>query len=203
MTKNTSNRLSRFLALFIGAVASAQAQVTITFDDISAGSQPAEQYASRGVHFSSGSFGVVAGIANGDPGNWSLNGTAGPYFLGFNGNPSYGATVTFDSAVPTVSVDVSRSNGSSGGDTFTLTAFSGATQVATQTLSLASINVWQTATVFSSSITSVQFLGSGGGFHPYGLDNLQIGTQAIPESSTYVMLALGLVAVGWSRRRRS
>ncbi len=194
-----------FLVALLGLAPAlrAQAVITIKFDEIPTGSLPAELYAGFGLHFGAGPVGVQAGIANGDPGNWGLDGTNGPYFLGFNGSPAYGETVTFDAAVFAVALDVSGSNGSSPTDTFTLTAFSGATPIATQTVTLATINAWQTVAVSSvatPSITSVQFFSSGGAFRPFGVDNLQV--TAVPEPSTAMLTMVGAAGVLLAARRR-
>lgn len=179
----------------------AQVVVTLDFENLAAGTHPGENYAAQGVHFSSGSFGVVGGLGNGDPGNWLIGGTAGSQFVGFNG--PYVMTVTFDTPQTYVGLDVSRANGSSATDSFTLTAFSGATQLATQTVPLPTINVWQTVSFTIAGITSVQMTSNGSSFRPYGFDRLQFSTTAIPEPSTWALLGLGLVAALGAVRRRS
>ena len=198
-------RYSFLLLVLCGAAARGRAQaiITINFDDIAAFSLPAEQYAGLGVHFGSGPNMVENGITNGDSGGWQLDGTVGPYFLGFNGSPSYSETITFDTATTGVSLDVSRSAGSAPTDTFTLTAFAGVTQVASQTVSLLSLNSWQNVGVLATGITSIQISGAGAGFHPYGIDHLQIGITSIPEPSVGVLLGLGLLGSAWLRRRTS
>ncbi len=179
----------------------AQVVFTIDFENLANGTQPGENYAAQGVHFSSGSFGVVGGLGNGDPGNWSIGGTAGSKFVGFNG--PYAMTVTFDTPQAYVGLDVSRSNGSSPTDTFTLTAFSGTTELASTTVPLPTINVWQTVSFTLAGITSVQMTSNGGSFRPYGFDRLQFSTTAIPEPSTWTLLGLGLVAAVVAIRRRA
>lgn len=190
------------LLLFAGAVAArGQALITINFDDIAFGSNPAEQYASLGVHFLGVDAGIQNGLTNGDSGNWGVDGTNGPFFLGFNG-PSYSETITIDAPAVSVSLDVSRTSGSAPTDTFTLTAFAGSTPVATQTITLLTQNVWQTVTLNLGGpvITSLQLDGAGLGFHPYGVDNLQF--NAVPEPSTWALLGGGLLGIAWLRRRR-
>jgi hypothetical protein len=118
----------------------ARADTVLAFDDLPAFQQVGEGYAALGVHFARTDFGVQVGLANGDPGNWGVNGTNGPYFEGFNGSPSYSMTVTLDAPVSGLSLDVSRTNGSQPGDTFTLSVFNGATLLDTQTVVLGQIN---------------------------------------------------------------
>ena len=76
------------------------AETVITFDDIPAyqgndiNDVIREEYAHLGVHFNSDGrhSGIVRlGISQGDPGNWKLEGTNGPQFLGHN---SHGPSVT-------------------------------------------------------------------------------------------------------------
>src|SRR6266850_5528046 len=77
-----------------------QGRITLTFEDLAAFptvfQQVGEHYASNGVHFGVGDWGIGAGLSNGDPGNWGLEGTAGPKFVGFNGYYGYGLTSRYD-----------------------------------------------------------------------------------------------------------
>jgi hypothetical protein len=188
-------------ALLLAVSARAQAIITVNFESAAIDSQPAEQFAGLGVHFSSGSFGIVGGIGNGDPGNWSLDGTDGSKFLGFNG--PYSVTITFDTPVAYVSVDAARSNGSQPGDTFTLTAFNASSsQIGTQTVTLGAINSWQAVALSVPNIKSVVLTGGGISFHPYGVDRIQFSTVSpIPEPATVWLLGVGLGLVGLRVRR--
>jgi hypothetical protein len=192
------------------------AQTVLRFDDL-AQAVPglpytpftlAEQYAGLGVHFTPTNAGVQDGLANGDAGNWAVDGTNGAFFLGFNGNPpdvtgspSYGDTITFDSSIATLSMDVSRANGSSAGDTFQLQAFAASTLVSSQSITFGAINSWTTVTVAGPGITSVILQGNGvSSFHPFGVDNIVF--SAVPEPPTAVLLLSGLImaCAGWRRR---
>lgn len=116
---------------------------------------------------------VREGLSQGDPGNWGLEGTSGPQFLGFNG-PSYAATMVFAGNVSEISLDASRSNGSADGDGLELEAFCDGAPVDALTLSFGPINDWSTGTLAAECIDEVSLLGTGGGFHPYGVDNVRI-----------------------------
>jgi hypothetical protein len=195
------SRLLRLLSLLVlfGGVARAQTVVIINFDDLPPLSQPLEQYSSLGLHFlPPGAFGVIQGISNGDPGNWSLDGTVGPYFLGFNSTSGFSQTITIDFPVTSVAVDVSRANGSSAADTFTLNAYNSSILVGTQTLPLTTINVWTTVVLSAPAITSINLSTSGSGTPNFGVDHIQF--NAIPEPSTSVLLVAGLLGVAWLRR---
>jgi hypothetical protein len=207
--KFLSRILLAFLALAGAANLHGQAILTINFDDLAFGSHPDEQYAAAlGIHFLGGDTGVQNGLTNGDSGNWGVDGTQGPFFLGFNGPTApdvlqtdpYKEKITFDFTAVNVSLDVSRTSGSLATDTFTLNAYDASnTMVATQKVTLSTINVWQTLTVSAPEIKSVLLLGEGTGFHPYGIDKIQF--TPVPEPSAVALLAAGLLGLGWRRRR--
>ena len=200
--RGTIRLLGLAAVLWLAAAAGmAQTVVTINFDNLAPGQLPGELYAAQGVHFGSGPLGVQSGLSYGDPGGWGLEGTDGSYFLGFNGSPSYSESITFDTPTTGVELDVSRSGGSSAGNTFTLTAYAGASVVSTQTVTLGNVNSWQGVEVTAAGITSVQLSGAGLGFHPFGIDNLEIGVTAVPEPSSWALLALGVVPLLLRRRR--
>ncbi|MHC4744489.1 MAG: hypothetical protein ACYS8Z_21450, partial [Planctomycetota bacterium] len=114
MKRTVPTRLA--VILLVGITATANAYV-ITFDEIAPANGNfgflTEEYAALGIHFVTTDDGsIMGGLSNGDPGNWDLEGTNGPAFLGFNGS-SYSLTANFDVAMGLVSLDVSRSAGSS------------------------------------------------------------------------------------------
>ena len=144
---------------------------TINFEGLSA---VGNAYNGLGISFNPSSQNVYQGMSNGeDPGNWGLEGTNGPYFLSFNGgNPGYTMELTFTVPQSSISLDVSRSMGSSPGQTFTLNAFNGATLLHTKTVTLGDINSWSTVSITAPDFNRVTWDSAGTVFHPYGVDNL-------------------------------
>jgi hypothetical protein len=172
---------------------------TVTFDESpAANGTGAYGETISGAVFSATNAGTWGGLSNGDPGNWDLEGTNGPQFLGFNGSGgSHSEVVTFQSAVTSVSLDFSRSLGSADG-MITLQAFDGATLLGSTSAMLGPINSWTTLSLAFSSITSISWEGTGTGFHPYGVDNFTF--NAVPEPGSACLLAGGLVCVVGLRR---
>lgn len=172
----------------------------INFDDLPNGTVVSNQYAGVGATFGSGNFSVIGGLSEGDPGNWGLEGTNGPHFLGFNGSPSYAQAINWLSDINGFSLDVSRSAGSQAGDTFTLTGLLNGLIVDTETLSLASINTWTTVAL-TGTFDEIQWNGTGSSFHPFGVDNLVFNAAQVPEPGSLALLGLGFVGVLVSIRR--
>lgn len=181
----------------------------ITFDEFPPANANAnfltEEYAALGIHFITTDDGsTYGGISNGDPGNWDLEGTNGPAFLGFNGD-SYSLAATFDVGMNDIALDVSRSGGSTQGNTFTLNAFQGITLVETQTVVLGPINSWSTVSLSVGNIDRIEWFGTGVGFHPYGVDNLRFTPAGpiIPAPGAVLLGGIGTGLVTWLRRRKT
>jgi hypothetical protein len=193
----TKTTLCVFSLVATGIIASAE---TINFDEFAATDNDAQlttAYAGDGVTFS-GNAGTWGGIAHGDPGSWSVNGTNGPNFLGDNG-ANNGATYTdfinFATAQSSVSFDASRTNGSSAGQTLKVEAFDASNALLdTETLTLGAINTWSTFDVNGADIATVELIGSANGFSPFGIDNLEF-TAAAPEPGYAVILAVSLLGL--------
>ena len=203
MKRTVSTRLIAILLVGTAAVANAS---VITFDEIPPANGNSgfltEEYAALGIHFVTTDDGsIMGGISAGDPGYWGLEGTNGPAFLGFNGS-SYSLTANFDAAMGLVSLDVSRSDGSSTGNTFTLDAYSASTLVATQTVTLGPINTWSNVSIATAGIDGIQISGAGSGFHPYGVDNLNF-TPEIPAPGTLLLAGIGASLAANLRKRNN
>lgn len=189
-------------ALLFAIIPCAALATTITFDE-SPAPNTLNPYSATvaGATFSATNNGVWSGISQGDPGNWQLQGTNGPQFLGFNGN--YDEVVTFAAAVTNVSADFSRANGSVDG-TVTFQAFNGASLLGSTTADLGAINSWTTMSLAFPNITSVSWTETGTGDHPYGADNFSfgIGLTDTPEPTSAILLTSGLLCVAGLRRWR-
>jgi hypothetical protein len=194
-----------FTITVAGAVSNA---ATITFDEFAATNNNVaiqNEYSGLGVTFGIDNSGTWGGMTNGDPGNWGLNGTNGPAFLGNNGRNNahtYITTIFFTTPVSSVTFDVSRSNGSTAGQTLKWFAYAGATLLGSATVTLGSINEWTQISLNFAGIDEVVLEGSSVAFSPYGIDNLQFGTAAVPEPLTLWLLGAGLICLaGLSRRQ--
>jgi hypothetical protein len=170
------------LALAILGPAAAGAE-EISFEEIPPvnGNLPAlaDEYADRGVRFVATDDGSVwSGISGGDPGGWSLEGTNGTAFVGFNG-ASYGLSVVFDAPVREVKVDVSRAAASRAGDGFVLRGYRGGAMVEEVSVAFGDVNVWSTVAL-AEEVDAVAWVGVGVGTrrHPYGVDNLRWTAEA-------------------------
>ena len=146
-------------------------EADIDFEDFPDGTHVVDQYSALGIYFAGSAYGIVGGLAEGDPGNWDLEGTAGSHFLGFNGG-SYQDTLSFDAPITSFSLDVSRSNGSSSGDEFEMRAYLDESLVDSVSITLPAINSWVTVSIEDTWFDTVEIQGFGGGFHPYGVDRL-------------------------------
>lgn len=150
-----------------------------------------------GVTFDGFNSGTFGGIGNGDPGNWGLNGTNGPQFLGNNGvhsGDTYVESIYFAVGQTTISFDASRANGSRAAQTLTVIATASNNFAAIETLTLGDINGWTTFSLTGSGpytrLTRLDLSSSG----PHGIDNLQFNT--VPEPSLVLVLAVMLLGLG-------
>ncbi len=163
----------------------AQAQdIVIDFEGISG--SVGTTYSALGVLFNPDTTGVYPGLSHGDPGNWGLEGTNGPDFLGFNG--PYVMEVTLSLPYTTLAMDVARSNGSEDGDQLTVTIFDGATLLDTTTITFGVVNAWTTVTLTAAGgFDRVTWEGLGTAFHPFGVDDLTFDGVVPVELSRFTV----------------
>jgi hypothetical protein len=175
----------------------------LIFDDLPRGKQVGNQYASQGIFFSPYDFGVQDGIANGDPGGWVLNGTSGPAFLGFNSQSivPFRMVLDFTAHVSSFSVDASRANGTTTGQTFTLAGLMNGVVVESKTYGFGPINTWLTASI-TGEFDRVDWFSEGkpNASYAFGVDNVNF--TFVPEPSS-LTLALGAGVLWLFRRRRN
>jgi len=184
------------LILGIGATA-AYGQVVLTFDDIPAHEGNniedviREEYAHFGVHFNGdGRHSGIArlGLSQGDPGNWNLEGSNGPQFLGHN---SYGRTglIEFDMPIWAFRVDAAR--GHDGITDLTFEAYDATGLLEVVTLPSTAPQVWETISLSATGITRIEYHSP----ENFGLDNMQF----VPEPATVLLVGLGSLTLFYRR----
>ena len=210
----TTNKIPT-ATLIIAAFALAQTSIAnataITFDEIPAmnnGTPLTSAYAGVGVTFDNRNSGIWGGLSQGNPGNWAVNGTSGPQFLGDNGvnnGQTYAQSIFVATAQLSVSFDASRTEGSAAGQTLTVNAYDPLSDlVATETITLGDLNVWSTFTLNAADIVRVDTVGSAQGFSPYAIDNLKfINVSTVPDqASTLALSSLSGLSLMLFRRQR-
>ena len=180
----------------------------IAFDDLYAaggsGASAATFYlAPYGVTVSGTNYGAVGGIGNGDPGNWHLNGTNGPAFLGCNSGNSCSPTFTWASPISSVSVDVGLpafswnanflvqellSNVVVGSDSFNLVSGSSGG------------GPWHTSS-FNGQLNQLKITASFNSGIALGVDNVVFTAASVPEPASFGLTGIALFGLTWFGRR--
>jgi hypothetical protein len=132
----------------------------------------ADIYGAEGLSVT-GAFGIVAGLSQGDPGGWGLEGPDGPQFLGQNSEGP--VTIGYEAGFGAFSIQCSRSDGSTEGDTLTATAYDRDDKVVgTTTVTFGDINEWSAINLSGSGMAYVVLQGDVDRFAPWGCDDLRL-----------------------------
>lgn len=144
-------------------------------------------------------------IVDDDGENWRITGNNGSQFIGVNGNPSDTLRLEFDSVYTGIYLGCAVSSGNVAGDTLRLTLFRGAETVFTRGYTMGDIDSWQALFSYGEhefDAVEVESLTPG----PFGCDNLELDTTALPETgssaATLIILGAGSVAIGSLLGRR-
>lgn len=187
------------VAMAVALAAGAAQAVTITFDDLAAGTVLTNQYA--GVTFSN----PLAG------GLFANTATPGPPFsapmaiqpVNYRASGNYNLAV-FDLSATSVSVVMGDFDGDE--DVLHLEAYDAGNNLLASDVQVlpAPVNGGLVLSVSASNIAYVQFYGRGGGVNSVYFDNFTFDAGVVPEPLT----ALGLVAgagalAGYLRRRKA
>jgi hypothetical protein len=178
------SKLFLILAILLLVAAPIGAE-TIDFDDLPAANDPVqtldEEYAHMGVHFSTSDDGATwSGLSGGDPGQWQLDGSHGPAFLGFDGS-SYAVLAYFDEPVQELQLDVARGMGAAWYyDSVTLAGFRNSAVVAVDQVYLGGVNSWATLSM-SVEVDKIYVYGIGIPGYRFGVDNLRWAGEAAVE----------------------
>lgn len=182
------------LMFWVGSVSAIP--ITIDFDDLGSGVVVGDHYADLGVTFQNAvtnSYGTLPGGS--DPTSISHTG------LGYQPTPANPIEAFFSSTIDTVSltgVDV-------GGNGFMLSAFAADnTLLATDEVfgTGAGVGEFFTLSLFAEGISYIQFsqvtTGYGDGVV---FDNLVFDTVSVAEPSSVLLLCIGLISLGITRRK--
>jgi len=208
---------STFAAVATGlALAASQAgAVTLTFDSLAEGTTLSTQYAALGAVFTPNAFSGSG--SSGSGADWATNtdltvtatdlgGLGSPSlvsgkllhshggWINENGDPSF--KITFSSAVNSISAAFA---GVFYPEDVHLIAFNGSTQLADIT---SSVTTGQFTLSYTAPLITSVIITPGTFDDWVGVDNISYTIAAVPEASTYAMMALGLGVLVFRRRRQ-
>jgi hypothetical protein len=159
----------------------------IDFEDLPAANDSqmliGEEYAHMGAHFVATDDGATwGGTEAGNPGDWQVEGTSGPTFLGFDGE-SYSMAVDFDEPVSGFEIDATRAAGRTPFffDMFKVTGFLAGEAVDSRAVLFDGMGNWKTLSL-NGAVDRVVWFGTGIPGHRFGVDNMRwvgLATQAM------------------------
>ena len=214
----------RKLTLGLAATIAAHAgAVTINFDDLAAGSVLGNQYAAQGVTFAANAFSGPGNSGSGLPwapntdmtvvsitgGNTEVRELGTPSLVSGNvlhrwngwlsedGDASF--WINFSTPVNSVSLTFAGLGGAQFAPHSRLFIYDGALLLATLAASLPNANVGQSTLSYTAAHITRVAVAPGSSNDWVAVDNLVFAP--VPEPGTYGMMALGLAALAWARRR--
>jgi hypothetical protein len=167
-----------FAALASVSIATAATAEEITFDEILPANSNCcyltTEYVDLGVTFVTTDDGSIwAGLSNGNPGSWYLEGTNGPAFLGFNG-VSLTASLLFDTPVSQFRLDMAPTIGwYDPADLFIVDGYRNGVLVESVSTPPLDFAEWMTVEL-TKEVDEVQVSSIGPTYpNAYGIDNIQ------------------------------
>jgi hypothetical protein len=167
-----------------------------------------DEYATRGVRFRGLAENDGGAILNPNLANFGVPAYSGQNVLAFNslakmangGVPQQPEFILFDDLWKTVSIYVACTNGT---DRFVLSAYdSSGKMVFSDEEQVSNKDGWVSLSVeWALGIQKVELTRQESGSPTFVADNLELTTRVVPEPGTMLLLGLGIIGIGFVRRR--